>query len=148
MIDTKLDFSGLLDIADDLAALSKAENRKVMRDATRAGATVFKDEAVKRAPVRTGKLKKNIVVITQRDRNGNITSGVHVRGRNPRTGNSDNAMKASNARNAYYWRFVELGTSHSAPVPFIRPAYDARLDDATRAAFARANLAIDEALSK
>lgn len=148
MIDTSLDFSDLLDLSKDLEALSKAENRKVMRDATRAAATVFKDEAVKRAPVRTGKLKKNIVVITQRDRNGNITSGVHVRGTNPRTGNSDNSMKASNARNAYYWRFVELGTSNMAAIPFIRPAYDARLEDATNAAFARANQAIDEALSK
>nr|WP_217500324.1 HK97-gp10 family putative phage morphogenesis protein [Kosakonia sacchari] len=143
-----MDFSGLLDLSDDLAVLSKAENRKVMRDATRAAATIFKDEAVKRAPVRKGKLKKNIVVITQRDRNGNITSGVHVRGTNPRTGNSDNSMKASNSRNAFYWRFVELGTSNMAPVPFIRPAYDARQEDAANAAFARANQAIDEVLSK
>lgn len=148
MIDTKLDFSGLLDLSEDLRALSKAENRKVMRDATRAAATVFKDEAIKRAPRRTGKLAKNIVVITQRDRNGNITSGVHVRGTNPRTGNSDNKVKASNAKNAFYWRFVELGTSNMAAVPFIRPAYDARQDDAAKVAFARANQAIDEVLSK
>ncbi|TCB98155.1 hypothetical protein E0L21_22570 [Kosakonia quasisacchari] len=148
MIDTKLDFSGLLDLSDDLLSLSKVENRKVMRDATRAAATVFKDEAVKRAPVRTGKMKKNIVVITQRDRNGDISSGVHVRGTNPRTGNSDNSMKANNSRNAFYWRFVELGTSNMAAVPFIRPAYDARQEDAANAAFARANQAIDEALSK
>lgn len=148
MIDVNLDFSGLEDIARDLETLSRAENNKVLRDATRAAATIFKDEAVKRAPVRKGKLKKNIVVITQRDRSGNITSGVHVRGRNPHTGNSDNKVKAGNARNAFYWRFVELGTSHSAPVPFIRPAYDARQEDATNEAFARANQAIDEALSK
>ncbi|NIG74673.1 HK97 gp10 family phage protein [Klebsiella sp. Ap-873] len=148
MIDTRLDFSGLLDLSEDLNALSKAENRKVMRDATRAAATVFKDEAVSRAPVRTGKLKKNIVVITQRDRSGNISSGVHVRGTNPRTGNSDNKLKASNAKNAFYWRFVELGTSRMAPAPFIRPAYDARQEDAAKAAFAKANQAIDEALSK
>ena len=148
MIDTKLDFSDLLDLTDDLKALSKAENRKVLRDATRAAATIFKDEAVKRAPVRTGKLKKNIVVMTQRDRNGDISSGVHVRGTNPRTGNSDNKMKASNKRNAFYWRFVELGTSNMPGIPFIRPAYDARQDEATNAAFATASRAIDEALSK
>lgn len=148
MIDTRIDFSGLQDLSEDLKALSKAENRKVMRDATRAAATIFKDEAVKRAPARTGKLKKNIVVITQRDRSGNISSGVHVRGTNPRTGNSDNKVKGSNAKNAFYWRFVELGTSRMAPAPFIRPAYDARQDEATKAAFARANQAIDEALSK
>lgn len=148
MIDTKLDFSGLMDLSDDLAALSKAENRRVMRNATRAAATVFKDEAIKRAPVRTGKLKKNIVVMTQRNRNGGISSGVHVRGTNPRTGNSDNKMKGVNGKNAFYWRFVELGTSKLAPAPFIRPAYDARQEDAANAAFAEANRAIDEALSK
>lgn len=148
MIDTKLDFSGLLDLSDDLNALSKAENRKVLRDATRAAATVFKDEAVKRAPVRSGRLKKNIVVMTQRDRDGGIVSGVHVRGTNPRTGNSDNKLKTSDKRNAFYWRFLELGTSNMAPVPFLRPAYDARQEQAAQAAFEKANAAIDKALLK
>ncbi|WP_261666893.1 HK97-gp10 family putative phage morphogenesis protein [Erwinia mallotivora] len=148
MIDTKLDFSGLLDLSDDLNALSKAENRKVLRDATRAAATVFKDEAVKRAPVRSGRLKKNIVVMTQRDRDGGIVSGVHVRGTNPRTGNSDNRLKTNDSRNAFYWRFLELGTSNMAPVPFLRPAYDARQEQAAQAAFDKANEAIDKALLK
>ncbi len=58
MIETSLDFSGLNDIAKDLEALSRAENNKVLRDATRAGAEVLKDEVIARAPVRTGKLKK------------------------------------------------------------------------------------------
>lgn len=40
MIETSLDFSGLNDIAKDLEALSRAENNKVLRDATRAGAEV------------------------------------------------------------------------------------------------------------
>lgn len=148
MIGTSLDFSGLLDLSEDLATLSKAENRKVMRDATRAGATILKDEAVSRAPVKSGKLKKNIVVITQRERNGAIASGVHIRGTNPRTGASDKTMKASDPRNAFYWRFIEMGTSTMAPVPFVRPAYDAREEDAVNAAFAEANAAIDRVLSK
>ncbi len=52
------------DIAKDLEALSRAENNKVLRDATRAGAEVLKEEVIARAPVRTGKLKKNVVVVT------------------------------------------------------------------------------------
>lgn len=148
MIGTNLDFSGLAGLSEDLATLSKAENRKVMRDATRAGATILKDEAVRRAPVKSGKLKKNIVVITQRERNGAIASGVHIRGTNPRTGASDKKMKASDPRNAYYWRFIEMGTSTMPPVPFVRPAYDAREEDAVNAAFAEANAAIDRVLSK
>lgn len=148
MIDTKLDFSGLLDISGDLDALSKAENGRVLRNATRSAAAVIKDEAVRRAPRRTGKLAKNIVVLTQRTRNGDISSGVHIRGRNPRTGNSDNKMKTKDSRNAFYWRFVELGTSEMAAIPFIRPAYDARQEEAVKVAFDTANRAIDEALTK
>lgn len=146
MIDINLDFSGLLDIGKELEALSRAENRKVIRDATRAGATVFKDEAVKRAPKRSGKLARNIIVITQRDRDGNIVSGVHVRGTSP-TGNSTNSMKATNRNNAFYWRFIELGTSKMQSHPFIRPAFDARERAAAEAAFAELNRAIDRALS-
>lgn len=148
MIDHKLDFSGLLDISRDMEVLSKAENKKVLRDGTRAGAEVLKEEVIKRAPERTGKLKRNVVVVTMRGRRNAITSGVHIRGVNPETGNSDNTMKASNRRNAFYWRFVELGTSNMPAHPFVRPAFDARQEEATRAVIARMNKAIDEVLSK
>ncbi|MCU1787516.1 HK97 gp10 family phage protein [Pectobacterium polaris] len=149
MIDFNLDFSGLNDIAKDLEKLSRAENNKVLRDATRAGAEVLKEEVIARAPSKTGKLKKNVVVVTQKaKRRGEISSGVHIRGVNPRTGNSDNKMKANNPRNAFYWRFVEIGTVDMPAHPFVRPAFDVRQEDAANAAIARANRAIDEVLSK
>ncbi|MDM2764368.1 HK97-gp10 family putative phage morphogenesis protein [Citrobacter sp. Cpo150] len=149
MIDITLDFSGLEEISRELELLSRAENNKVLRDATRAGAEVLKDEVIARAPERTGKLKKNVVVVTQKSRRrGEISSGIHIRGRNMRTGNSDNTMKASDPRNAFYWRFVEMGTVNMPPHPFIRPAFDVRQDQATEVAIRRMNQAIDEALSK
>ena len=149
MIETSLDFSGLNDIAKDLEALSRAENNKVLRDATRAGAEVLKEEVIARAPVRTGKLKKNVVVVTQKSRRrGEISSGIHIRGRNMRTGNSDNTMKASDPRNAFYWRFVELGTINMPAHPFIRPAFDTTEELAAQVAIQRMNQAIDEVLSK
>lgn len=149
MIDTRLDFSGLTDIAKDLETLSRAENNKVLRDATRAGADVLREEVIARAPVQTGKLKKNVVVMTQKARRrGEISSGVHIRGVNPVTGNSDSTMKASDPRNAFYWRFVEMGTSKMAAHPFVRPSFDVRQEEATRVALARMNQAIDEVLSK
>ena len=49
-MDFSLDFSGLADIARDLETLSRAENNKVLRDATRAGAEVMRDAVVERAP--------------------------------------------------------------------------------------------------
>lgn len=149
MIDVNLDFSGLEDIARDLQTLSKAENNKVLRDSTRAGAEVLRQEVIDRAPEQTGKLKKNVVVVTQKSRRrGEISSGVHIRGVNPRTGNSDNTMKASNKRNAFYWRFVELGTATAPAHPFVRPAFDTRQEEAAQAAMNRMNKAIDEVLAK
>ncbi|STW30655.1 head-tail adaptor protein [Klebsiella michiganensis] len=61
MIDVNLDFSGLHDIARDLQTLSKAENNKVLRDSTRAGAEVLRQEVIDRAPEKTGKLKKTLL---------------------------------------------------------------------------------------
>lgn len=87
MIDINLDFSGLQDIARDLQTLSKVENNKVLRDSTRAGAEVLRQEVIDRAPEQTGKLKKNVVVVTQKGRRrGEISSGVHIRGVNPKRG--------------------------------------------------------------
>ncbi|WP_110877327.1 HK97-gp10 family putative phage morphogenesis protein [Franconibacter helveticus] len=149
MIDINLDFSGLDEISRDLETLSRAENNKVLRDATRAGAEVLREEVIQRAPERTGKMKKNVVILTQKARRrGEISSGVHIRGVNPRTGNSDNTMKANNPRNAFYWRFVELGTVNMPAHPFVRPAFDTRQEQAAQAAIERMNRAIDEVLSK
>lgn len=61
-----------------METLSRAENNKVLRDATRAGAEVMRDAVVERAPERTGKLKKNVVVLTQRSkRRGNYLGCPH-----------------------------------------------------------------------
>nr|WP_283163578.1 HK97-gp10 family putative phage morphogenesis protein [Brenneria tiliae] len=137
------------DIAKDLETLSRAENNKVLRDATRAGADVLKEEVIARAPSRSGKMRKNVVVLTQKSRRrGEISSGVHIRGVNPNTGNSDNKMNASNPRNSFYWRFVEMGTVKAPAHPFVRPAFDTAQEVAYEAAFRRMNTAIDEVLSK
>ncbi|WP_409025194.1 HK97-gp10 family putative phage morphogenesis protein, partial [Klebsiella pneumoniae] len=57
-------------------------------------------------------------------------------------------MKASNKRNAFYWRFVELGTSTAPAHPFVRPAFDTRMEEAAQVAMQRMNQAIDEVLAK
>lgn len=138
MIGGKLDFSGLLDLSKELEVLSKAESSNVLRQATRASAAVFRDEARRLAPKRTGKLARNIVVVSQRGRQGEAVAGVHVRSKG----------KSSNRNNAFYWRFVELGTSDMVAIPFIRPAYDGKQEEAVQAAFDKANAAIDKVLSK
>ncbi len=137
MIETLLDFSGLEDISRDLQLLSGAENNRVLREATRAGANVLKEEWVtgtgtqgKTAPQCGGPFRRS---------DGGMESGVHIRGVNPDTGNSDNTMKADNPRNAFYWRFVEMGTVNMPPHPFVRPAFDVRSEQAAQVAIARMN---------
>lgn len=148
MIDMNLNFSGLENIAKDLDALSRAESNRVLRNATRAGAAVIRQEVIATASEDSGKMKRNVVILTQKSRRGEISSGVHIRGVNPDTGGSDTRMAADDPKNAYYWRFVELGTSKMPAIPFVRPAYDAKEESAAQAVIDRANQAIDEALSK
>lgn len=149
MIEMNLDFSGLEQLAKDLETLSKSQSKKVLRNATRAGAEVIAEAVRETAPIRTGKLSRNVVVVTQKGRQRDeLSSGVHITGVNPETGNSDNSMKASNPKNAFYWRFVELGTVSMPAIPFLRPAYDKNLERAAEAAMQRANEAVDEVLSQ
>ncbi|VEA99509.1 Bacteriophage protein of uncharacterised function (DUF646) [Klebsiella pneumoniae] len=115
MIDVNLDFSGLQDIARDLQTLSKAENNKVLRDSTRAGAEVLRQEVIDRAPEKSGKLKKNVL---SSPRKVAVAVKFHLGAyswRNPRTGNSDNTMKASNKRMRFTgasWSWEHLRRLH------------------------------------
>lgn len=148
MITTDLDFSGLADLSRDLEILSKAESRQVLRRAVRAGAELVAEEVANTAPVQTGKLKRNIVVLFGKGAQGTAVAGVHIRGVNPDTGNSDNKMKASSPNNAFYWRFLEEGTSKMSAKPFVRPAFDSKQEEASKAAFEEMLKALDEVMSK
>lgn len=148
MIDTHLDFSGMLDLDKELALLVKAESRGVLRQAVRAGAAVIQVEAQNRAPERTGKLKRNIIIANGKGSATEATAGIRVKGANPSGTNSDSTKKAISKSNSFYWRFIELGTSKFPAVPFIRPAFDSKADAAAQAAIVRAIQAIDEVLSK
>lgn len=116
-----MDLSELALLDQDLKLLSKVEQRKSIKKGLRKGANLLRDETRRRAPVQTGKLKKNIVS----GQRGNM-AGVYIRGTNDEGTNSDTTMKADDPKNAFYWRFVEYGTSRSPAKPFIRPAFDSK----------------------
>ncbi|MGY6240749.1 HK97-gp10 family putative phage morphogenesis protein (plasmid) [Burkholderia ambifaria] len=124
---------GLADLQADFTKLSKSNSTKTLRRATRAGANVIRDEARVRAPKRKGKLRRNIqsAVLRQKDAPGLATAGVRIRTKG----------KGDSSTNAFYWRFVELGTQHMRAQPFVRPAFDGsigRAEGAIRAEIARA----------
>jgi HK97 gp10 family phage protein len=120
-----------------LQTLAPKIERNIMRTALRAGAKVFFDEALKNVPVKDGDLKESGRIST-RAKHGQVSASVKF-------GN----------KKAWYWHMVELGTAaHTIKAkngkslffngsnvqmvnhpgarakPFMRPAYDAKSDDA------------------
>lgn len=115
MVSPVFDSREFTKLMEDIQALEKKDQGRVMRKATRKGAQIIAAQAKKNAPKRTGKLQRNIVAMNMKGRplqSGAAAVFVRTEG------------KAEDRNNAFYWRFVELGTVNHPPVPFIRPAYE------------------------
>jgi len=105
--------------ADELKrAMKKVGDRTsglALRNAVEKGATVLKDEAVLRAPRKTGNLRDNIEVQAKRIQVGRVMYDIGVTAK------------------AWYARFIEKGTKYIAAKPFLRPTLDTKKEDATKA---------------
>lgn len=101
---------GLDELDRQFDRLIDTSKRKVMMKALNAGVAPIKKEAKANAPVKTGLLKKSI-----RSKQMKYTEkpsvGIFVSGK------------------AYYWKFLEEGTSKLAPRPFLRPAADSKHEE-------------------
>jgi len=128
---TRID--GLRELNEALKQLPANVAKNVLRGATNAGAAVIRAEAKQRAPVYTGSListdhpppgtlKKSIVQRQVRELSSQVQQTIHIGVR------SGKALKdkAGRSLDAYYWRFVEFGTSKMAARPFLRPAFEAK----------------------
>lgn len=148
MVDTRMDVLGLRDLQHDFERLGRSVQRKVAREAAAAGARVARDAARAEAPRETGRLARNIIVrsVRQSETPGSATAGVAVRGIND-SGNSDRSMKKDDPKNAFYWRFIELGTSSITANPFIRRSWDGSLREIEGAVQTRLAAAIDKAIT-
>lgn len=136
MLKQNLSILGLKELERDLQLLSRAENNQVKRKAVLAGARVIRDEARRRAPKRKGRLKRNIITRAVKGRPD--TAGVAVRQQG----------KKYSSKNAFYWRFVELGTSKQPAIPFMRQSFDTKIDEAAEAAGKELAAGIDKVLMK
>ena len=124
---------GLADLQADFTKLAKSQSTKALRRATLAGAKVIRDEPRARPPKKTGKPNRNTVPasLRQKESPGVATAGVRVRAKG----------KEDSPTNAFYWRFVELGTQNMKAEPFMRPAFNASIaqaEGAIRTEIARA----------
>lgn len=116
-----------------LQRLDAATSESALRSAAFAGAAVFKEEVIARAPVGTGLLKSQIITAHAKDKSSGAQSQtyvVRVRGgkyANTRANRRKGRVgQESGTGDAYYWRFLEYGTAKAAARPFIRPSWEAR----------------------
>lgn len=102
---------GLEELERQFDRLADTSKRKVMMKALNAGAAPIKKEAKANAPVDKGVLKSQI-----RSKQMKYTEkpavGIYVSGK------------------AFYWYFIENGTSKMAAAPFLRPAVDSKHEEA------------------
>lgn len=126
-----LKLTGFKELADALRELGPRVARNSLRRAVSAGAAEIRNEARARAPVDTGEMRKDIMVKRERDTKGEMSAkySVFVRsGKKSRlAGKGRNVQKDS-----YYWKFVEFGTSKMPAKPFLRPAYEAKKEEAVK----------------
>ena len=97
-------------LIETLQKFPKNIQKNVMVGAVRAGANVIRDEARRKVPIKTGTLKKSIVSIQRKAKQGEIKFSV-----TPSKGGKNSG---------WYAHFVEFGTSKMTAKPFMRPAFE------------------------
>lgn len=131
-IGASFDPKGILARYDRLAAAAKG----AARPAAQAGIQVLYDEVRARVPVGTKphstKGKKHTF------EPGNLRQAIYQAYADGSTPERATYRVSWNKKKAFYGHMVEHGTSRTAAQPFLRPAYDARREDAR--AVARAEL--------
>lgn len=138
-MSAEIRISGLGALAGDFERLTRAAQRRVLRQATMAGARVGRDAVKQQAPVDEGITKASVVAAAAKQNDpGTFTSGVKLRSIRRESGTSP----------AYTWRFSELGTSREPARPWIRPAWDGSEDEIVQATRDALASAIDRELGR
>ena len=110
IVSVEFRIEGLDDLEKQFDRLIDTSKKATMRKALNAGIAPIKKEIKANAPVNTGLLKKSV-----RSKQMRYTEhpavGIFISGK------------------AYYWKFLEEGTSKMAAAPFISPAANAKHEE-------------------
>lgn len=130
--------NGLRELGEALKEFGEQVGKRYLRRATFQAAEVFKEEAEKRAPVDTGAMRDAIAVFRRRPPSADAALYVVGVKKIRYTRKEKRALRLLKQANrtvkvigdAYYWRFVELGTVKMKARPFIRPAFETKKAEA------------------
>jgi HK97 gp10 family phage protein len=153
-----VNITGLKELQQALNQLPLEIQKRPLRSAVSAGAKVIVDEAKRLAPQgETGNLRKALYRYRSRSQSsrGQETFLVGVR-----KGKKNYVDSAKNRRlnrvgkkytvegEAYYWRFIEFGTSKMPARPFLRPAFESKKNQAVETIKNRLAVAIENTAKK
>jgi len=133
MSDIKIE--GLDAFSKALRALPQNIAKNVLRGAVNAGATVIRQEAVRRAPEYHGEVSKGhpppgtlkkAIYQKQIRELSDITRQTFFVGVRHGASAGKKGSTGRETRDAFYWRFVEFGTVKMPAQPFMRPAFEAK----------------------
>lgn len=135
MMATRIDLKGLRDLGKAFATLNEQVQQKIARAATSAGATVFKKEIARRAPVADAPYRVEDVVVQPR----NIERNVVTKRLKPSetSATSEHLVVVRGKRKYGYASRVaalqEFGTVDMPAQPFFRPGAAAAAETAANA---------------
>ena len=148
----------MLERLQALPAAVGAKGGGPARAALAKGARVFRDQAITNAPRDSGLLQESIVA--RRDSRPGLVGAaeayyVGVRRKARRYANTKRNRGKGRAGKTYfvdgtafYWLFLEFGTEKMAARPFLRPAFEARKEDALNTVVFELGAGIDRAVRK
>ncbi|QZI72883.1 HK97 gp10 family phage protein [Pseudomonas protegens] len=129
---------GLKPVTDKMLGLAPKLRRKGLRKAARQAMNIVRDDGKARAramddPETAEKIWRNIVTQEsgrQGQREGGVVMKVGVRGG---AGSNQHSKDASGnpGGDTRHWRYLEFGTQHNPPAPFMRPAFSTNVNAVT-----------------
>ncbi len=140
----EIELQGLAELSAALKQLPRelsSRNGGPLRAALAQAAKVIRDQAQAMAPQDSGLLKREIRMVRARDpgsvgANEQYLVGVRRGKRIKYADTRENRRKRRVGKKyqdpgrAYYWRFLEFGTERMAARPFLRPAFEAKKEEA------------------
>jgi HK97 gp10 family phage protein len=159
-MQTTVQVEGLRELRARLKALPPKLQGPPARHALHAGAKVIKQAARNSSAWSddTGFLRENIVQFSAKKSETQYDAEVRVGVRKRRTKRQGKRLAAARGRRqrrqrkgivtAYYWKYLEFGTSRMAARPFMRPAFEANKMDALNRIIESLRVQIDKAAAK
>lgn len=112
-----MQITGLKELADKLHAMGPDIARTTLRGAVGSGARMIRDEAKATNPDDTGRTDRALYakLVKEESSDHQATYKVGIR---------SGSKERRRNRDAWYWRFVEFGTTKMPARPFMRPAFE------------------------